>query len=347
MNEIIKNIIWILIGFIIASLLAPMINPLITKIYLSIGLMKSPEVDVKIFKSPVKYALNEKVGGVVWQKGYAKYELILQNTGKSDIIIESAHLEVNFPGSIVSIIRGDISGGDCKIFAQRGAEITIEGKIYEKIETCHLVVDCKSLAPGDAAISSIIIDHQIRKDVTYFLCNPTNDYYGSYIWNKGGTPIRENIYGKIYGNEDELKAILVNYGIYTRKSGDLNQSIYYFDQCLSIDPNYTHALFHKGISLGEIGKNEENFDKIKEAFSLFNRTVTIDNRYKKAWNDMAVCKSILGDYEVSIGNIQNAIKEYEEAITYIDKAIAIDPSYKEAIDNKKLIQEKISKLSQG
>ena len=95
-----------------------------------------------------------------------------------------------------------------------------------------------------------------------------------------------------------------------------SQALLEFDKILSIDSNYTDALFYKGLVLDDLGKFDnalEYYDKV-----LVNEPKNINALYNK-------------------GLILYNQKKYDEALQYFDKVLAIEPTDVDALNGKGII----------
>jgi len=189
------------------------------------------------------------------------------------------------------------------------------------------IIQCKSLAPGNMAEAKIIVDHHVN-DCDFggnFMPSPFNRFIGHYLWYKNGIPIDKPISGKIEGNEDELMAVLVNYGRCIRKTtGEREKNDprlflamgYWIDDVLRMDKNHTDALFEKGNMLNWLG--DAHLSKEDEIY----------------WELQ----------EMSMYGVKNALSAFKEAIKYLDSAIKNNPSHEDAKKLKQSIEEKINRI---
>ncbi len=348
MKNILNKLIWGIIGFIICLVFTPLLNPFVTKIYLKTGLKKGPTLHVKIFKNPPIYKENTIVDGVQWKKTFRQYGLIVQNKKTSNITLDHIILQVDFPGAIVKITKDQNSDKDSRLYANKSIEIRRKEKLIEDVETSRLVVECKSLIPGGAILATVIIDHQIKDDGYYFMFNPTNNYFCDYNFSVNGVPLKRNLKGRIYGNDEEAKTVFIKYGIYIRKYGDIRSiesSINWFDRCLAQEQDNKLAKFHKGISLGMIGKKDNDIKKIKKSFELFKEVTSIDQDYKKAWYNLGVTKQLIARHEFNLKNYRNAKDECIDGLIYFEKAIKIDPNYQVSIEGRKMMKDALDFLN--
>ena len=86
-------------------------------------------------------------------------------------------------------------------------------------------------------------------------------------------------------------------------SGKYNESIAYFDQALTINPNDVTVLTNKGIALLGLGKSNESI-------AYFDKALTINPNDVMALNSKGLALYRLG--------------EYNGSISYFDKALAIN-----------------------
>ena len=98
---------------------------------------------------------------------------------------------------------------------------------------------------------------------------------------------------------------------------DIEKSIECFDKSLELKPNYARALENKKYALGQLGRFEEATKCSEKLLSLGDDAIKINPSNAYAWFLKGQCLLELG--------------RHEEAMQYIDKAIELDPYYKNAI----------------
>ena len=173
---------------------------------------------VNVAKGPSQFNEGRNVGGIPWINTYRVYDVGLENMRGSGITIDNVSMGVRFPGIFIKKIESDLMSQGCDLRPWSSLNFVNLGGIKEV--SGRIIISCKSLAPGERVEAKIIVDHPIN-DCDFggnFLPSPFNDFNGAYLWYKDGVPIEKLISGRIKGNEDELKAVWVNYGRCIRKS---------------------------------------------------------------------------------------------------------------------------------
>jgi len=103
--------------------------------------------------------------------------------------------------------------------------------------------------------------------------------------------------------------------------GKYEEAIKVFDEILSINKNYTHALTGKGWVYLHLGNYQE-------ALNWFDKTLALDKNFYFALTGKAEALTNMN--------------QYQEAIPWYDKAISINPNDIEIKNNKKLALSKIN-----
>jgi len=129
-----------------------------------------------------------------------------------------------------------------------------------------------------------------------------------------------------------------------------------YDQALAIDPDYLDALNNRGNVLREMGR----FD---EALASYNRALEIKQDFVPARNnrDIALARieqdknnveNPIGDSTAisrdaqmmhDRGSVLRSLKRYEEALAAYDEALAVDPSYAEALSNRGNVLQELNR----
>jgi len=128
------------------------------------------------------------------------------------------------------------------------------------------------------------------------------DFAGNYdaaleCFNKALISVPENVH------------VLCNKGISLYKKSSCKEALECFDSALKFDASYVNAITFKGHALYRLEKNEE-------ALSWYNKVIRLDQNNAEALYNKACLCSLKGD-------------EYG-ALTSIERAIRLDPSWKEA-----------------
>jgi uncharacterized caspase-like protein/tetratricopeptide (TPR) repeat protein len=128
---------------------------------------------------------------------------------------------------------------------------------------------------------------------------------------------------------------------------DYKQKIACYDKALEIKPDKHEAWYNRGVTLGNLGRNEE-------AITSDDKALEIKPDYHEAWDNRGVALMYLGRYEEAITSYDKALEikpdyhqawnnrgialndlgRYEEAITSYDKALEIKPDFTNAYYNK-------------
>src|SRR5574342_1137026 len=106
---------------------------------------------------------------------------------------------------------------------------------------------------------------------------------------------------------------LFNTGVIFRKTGNLKESILYFNRILEISPYHLGALLNKGRALGSIGKY--NYE-----------IICYEAVFKRDHN------SVLG--LINIGLCYHYLRDYEKAISYYDKILETHTNHANTLYHK-------------
>lgn len=140
------------------------------------------------------------------------------------------------------------------------------------------------------------------------------------------------------------------------------ESLFYLDVALNIDPDYLHAKFLKGCVLGDIGEYQDGIELVKNViknglsnFETYgnlgllyqnneNYTSAI-TAYKKAlaFSDIVNPKKL----ENNLANCYSELGQFPEAIKIYDKLIGDDSKDTHAIYNKAVASEKMGNSPQS
>ena len=147
---------------------------------------------------------------------------------------------------------------------------------------------------------------------------------------QGGKPISEwNL-----TSEEKLYAL----GLDLYRKGEYNQSIYYFEEAIKLDPNSADAWYKKGNDLSNLGR-------YYDALQAYNKTIELNPQNTFAWIDKGITLKLLNKHGeafqaydkavelnpqneflwVSKGEDLAAQGKYDEAILAYDKAIELKP----------------------
>ena len=97
-----NKIFWFLIGVLTTAMLAPIINPPIETLYLKIGCLEAPDIEITIARSEeleVMYRDKGAFYGIEWEDNYQIYGISITNPSK--ILLENVYLAIDFPSLIV------------------------------------------------------------------------------------------------------------------------------------------------------------------------------------------------------------------------------------------------------
>jgi Flp pilus assembly protein TadD len=147
---------------------------------------------------------------------------------------------------------------------------------------------------------------------------------------QGGKPISEwNL-----TSEEKLYAL----GLDLYRKGEYNQSIYYFEEAIKLDPNYADAWYKKGNDLSNLGR-------YYDALQAYNKTIELNPQNTFAWIDKGIILKLMNKHGESFQAYDKAVElnpqneflwvskgedlaaqgKYDEAILAYDKAIELKP----------------------
>ena len=156
---------------------------------------------------------------------------------------------------------------------------------------------------------------------------------------QGGKPISEwNL-----TSEEELFAI----GIDLYRKEEYNQSIYYMEEAIKLNPNFANAWSNKGAALNGQSKYDEAIRALDEAIRL-NPNLSV------AWSNKGYALYSQGKFDEAIkaldeairlnpnftdawngkGTVLNSQGKYDEAIKALDEAIRLNPNFADAWNGK-------------
>jgi len=143
------------------------------------------------------------------------------------------------------------------------------------------------------------------------------------------------------------------------EQGKVDKSIEFFDSALKIDKDYVSAWNDKGVALMEFGKYQD-------ALECFEQVVRLEPGDNMAWYNRGYVLLILEEYQESVNTFDlflgryskkddfykyalylraqglYNLKEYDESLKLIKKALKIDKTFKEARNLMELVGEKLS-----
>jgi tetratricopeptide (TPR) repeat protein len=179
----------------------------------------------------------------------------------------------------------------------------------------------------------------------------SKNYYYSNLFKKCLDANEEAL--KIYPNGINA---LVHKGIALNSLGQYEEAIKCYDEVINkLDPTSVLAWLHKGVTLVKLGKTEE-------AIECFDEIITkLDPKYVHAWGDKGWALDKLSRYQEAIECYDKALEidsndknvldskgytllnlgKYEAAIECFNKALSIDPGFVDAIEHKKIAEEKL------
>ncbi len=104
--------------------------------------------------------------------------------------------------------------------------------------------------------------------------------------------------------------------------GQYEESIWWYDQAISINPTNIGALYNKANVMAKLGRNHE-------ALQWYDKVLEIDSTNVSALYNKA--------------NILEKLEKYLEAISCYEKVVQIDPTHIPALYNKRTLLEKVGK----
>lgn len=144
------------------------------------------------------------------------------------------------------------------------------------------------------------------------------------------------------------------------EQGKVDKSIEFFDSALKIDKEYVSAWNDKGVALMELGK-------YTDALECFEQVVRLEPGDNMAWYNRGYVLLILEEYQESVNTFDlflgryskkddfykyalylraqgfYNLKEYDESLKLVKKALKIDKKFKEARDLMELVGKELSK----
>ena len=135
---------------------------------------------------------------------------------------------------------------------------------------------------------------------------------GVVVFEEGIYEIAEKIFDRIVRLAPENALAWLCDGLTLGNLGKYEEEIHCYDEALKIDPHLAQAWSNKGVALGNLGKYEE-------AIHCYDEALKIDPHYAQAWSNKGVALGKLG--------------KYEEEIHCYDEALKIDPHLVDAYFN--------------
>jgi len=128
-----------------------------------------------------------------------------------------------------------------------------------------------------------------------------------------------------FKNYEENYQLLFYIGNCHYFNNELNDSCYYYDKTLELEPQSMEALLNKGNALSLLGLSEMKInsrpsDRSREAIEIYDRIIELNPQSAEAWSNK--------------GCVLNEIEEPEEALQACEKALEIDPYMVTALLNK-------------
>jgi tetratricopeptide (TPR) repeat protein len=100
------------------------------------------------------------------------------------------------------------------------------------------------------------------------------------------------------------------------------EAIQDFDIAIREKPDYVHALYNRGATKLELGKNTNDTSYIFEALDDFDRALQIDPLFAEAYHNRGNTKSELNDLEGALSDYNNAVDlEPQKAEFYINRGV--------------------------
>jgi tetratricopeptide (TPR) repeat protein len=148
----------------------------------------------------------------------------------------------------------------------------------------------------------------------------------------------------------------LNKGLALDSLGQYEEALKCYDEIITkLDPTNVGAWLNKGAALDSLGQYEEAikcYDEIitkldpTDLSSLYNKGLTLNklSRYPEAIDCYDKVLEIDSNFKYvldSKGYTLINLSKYEEAIEYFNKALSIDPKFVDAIEHKKIAEEKM------
>jgi tetratricopeptide (TPR) repeat protein len=158
----------------------------------------------------------------------------------------------------------------------------------------------EAIAAYDRALQ-LKSDYQDAKDAHYRVSQISLDPYNSEVWYVQGLAL----YAVVpYIDEDH------------KKLSNLEESIFYLDQALQINPSSDSAWLTHAEALFKLGRRSE-------AISSFDRSLELNPDCDDAWYNR--------------GLAHHYMENYKDALESYERALWVNPNNQEAIRNKKII----------
>ena len=115
-------------------------------------------------------------------------------------------------------------------------------------------------------------------------------------------------------------------GAVLKQTGRVNESLFFMEEAVKLNPNDAEAHNNLGVTLQELGR-------LKEAEASYIKAITLEVNYIEAYNNL--------------GNTLKDQRKFDKAIGAYDKVISINPNYADAYYNMGLAFKLLGKLEKS
>jgi serine/threonine protein kinase len=129
-------------------------------------------------------------------------------------------------------------------------------------------------------------------------------------------------YRRAIEREPDYVSAIVNLAICHQNIGQYDEAIRLYDQSLKISPNDAQIIYNKAYALYACGK-------YADAQLLFSEVIAKNPRHVSAYN--------------YLGLLQQGLNHQEAALSFFEKALAIDPTYSHAQKNKNMVLQSLKR----
>ena len=170
------------------------------------------------------------------------------------------------------------------------------------------------IKPADIAIT--ILENELYKEgAKYAVVNYGAGYSSDIYKEKGDTATAVQFFRRVCDKYPDYALAFEELGVLYASRGE-NMALEYLNTALQLDPSNTNTLY----ALAMFYQGREDFDK---AESLYHQMLDINEHSADVWHN-------LGWIELT------HYHDYERAIEYFDKALAINPQMENALVNREL-----------
>jgi tetratricopeptide (TPR) repeat protein len=175
--------------------------------------------------------------------------------------------------------------------------------------------------------------------------------------------VQEFIQKMLLSPQNFLEALVLLHFIRARayrEQEEYEKALQDFQQILELDPQYTRAWYHRGITLQKLKRH-------KEALAAYEEAIKLNPHYVAAWNnkgdmldELLRSDEALAAYEEAIklnphyagawynkGTVLGELDRYEEALAAFDETIKLNSQFADAWFNKGVILRKLGRYKEA